>query len=49
MHVGEALEEQEREDAGFEVRGIQRPAQDVGGFPEVRFGLMGGDNPGICA
>ena len=43
MHVGEALEEQEREDVGLEVRRIHRPAQDVGGFPEVRFELIEGD------
>ena len=44
MHVGEALEEQEREDVGLEVRRIHRPAQDIGGFPEMRFELIEGDS-----
>ena len=39
VDIGDALEEQQREDVGLEVGRIHRPAQDVGGFPEVRFEL----------
>src|SRR5262249_42033545 len=35
--------EQEWEDVGFKVRRIHRPAQDVGGFPEMRFELIESD------
>jgi hypothetical protein len=43
MHVREALEEQEREDVSLEVCRIYRTAQDVGGFPEMRFELIESD------
>ena len=39
MHIGDALEEQERENVGLEISGIHRPAQDVGRLPEMRFEL----------
>ena len=43
VNVREALEEQEREDVGLEVRRIHRTAQDVRGLPEVGFKLIEGD------
>ena len=39
MDIRDAFEEQQREDVGLEVGGIDRAAQDVGGFPEVGFEL----------
>ena len=42
VHVGDALEEQQREDVGLEVGGIDRAAQDVGGLPEMGFELAEG-------
>ena len=35
--VRDPLEEQQREDICLKVSGIDRPAKDVRGFPEVRF------------
>ena len=44
VDIGDALEEEQREDVGLEVGGVHRAAQDVGGFPEVGFELAkGGD------
>ena len=39
VHIGDALEEEQREDVGLEVGGIDRAAQDVRGFPEMGFKL----------
>jgi hypothetical protein len=39
MNVGDALEEEERKNVGFEVSGVHRAAKDVGGLPEVGFKL----------
>ena len=36
-HVGDALEEEQREDVGLEVGRVHRAAEDVGGLPEVGF------------
>ncbi len=37
VNVTEPFEEEQREDVGLEVSGIDGTAQDVGGFPEVGF------------
>lgn len=39
MHVGDALEEEKRENVGLEAGCIDRTAEDVGGFPKVGFEL----------
>lgn len=39
IDVGEALEEEQREDVGLEIRRIHGTTQDIGGLPEVRFKL----------
>jgi hypothetical protein len=44
MDIGDAFKKKQREYIGFEVGGIHRTAQDVGGFPEEGFELTeGGD------
>src|SRR4051794_18542225 len=35
IHVGEPLEEEEREDISLKIGGIDGATQDVGGLPEV--------------
>jgi hypothetical protein len=35
MNIGDSFEEEEREYIGLEVSRINRPTQDVGGFPEM--------------
>jgi hypothetical protein len=42
VHVGDALEEEQREDIGLEVGRIYWTVQDVGCFPEVGFQLAEG-------
>jgi len=42
VHVGDALEEEQREDISLEVGGIHRVTLDVGGLPEVEFALIDG-------
>lgn len=39
LNIRDALEEQERENVGLEIGGIDRPAKDVRGLPKVRFEL----------
>ena len=42
MDIRDAFEEKKWEHIGFEVGGIHRAAQDVGGFPEEKFELTEG-------
>ena len=46
VHIGDTLEEQQREDVGLEVRSIDRSAQYVGGLPKM--GLQLADGNRIC-
>src|ERR1041384_7274974 len=39
-HVRQPLEKQEREDVLLVVAGIDEPAQQIGGTPQVRFQLL---------
>jgi len=48
MNIRKALEEEQREHIRLEVSSIDWPAQDVGGFPKVRFELGEGDGHGIA-
>jgi len=37
--IADAFEEEQRKDVGLEVSCVHRAAQDVGGYPKVRFKL----------
>ena len=39
MDVGDSLEEQQRKHVILEIRSINRPSQNIGRLPEVRFQL----------
>ncbi|MDB6132767.1 MAG: hypothetical protein JWM59_1010 [Verrucomicrobiales bacterium] len=39
VDIGETFEEQQRKDVALEIRRIHRPAQDVGGLPQMGFEL----------